>query len=475
MVSALGKRGMHTQPGTISLPQQSSAKVSLLELLVCFTGLCISAFALVVGAPVVLIAFCVLGIVGWLITKRWGKTASRLFVLVYCCSVLAAITLYAIYLARYGAPYYNGGSDDIAYEEWAQVVVSSLGVFDYSSIRGGVVRQSYNSAGYVYLVSLLYRASEPLGGFHTMLPRLLNCLALGLLAVTTYLLGKRYGLAEQTSRWAALFVGLSPIMIYNTVHTFRDTIVSLLMIWVVYSWSESPDRPAVRRRLWSWMQTLVIVGITSQMRMPLVFPMLAIAAIGDVLSSKPRLRRSVKLNLYRLAMVVVLIIGAVFVFRTNVDWFMRWLSRSSEYYTSKRIDISDGLSNYVFDAPVPLTYVLRVGYALILPLPLFSREIERLWLSVGTGIQFFFLPFLAAGLFLSMRDRTKWHLLSAFVILFAGTLITFTSRHFSQFFPYGPLIAGVGFERYHKYRDTVWMTTLGLGVGLAVAYVVLKS
>lgn len=448
-----------------------------LLLLVCFTGLAVSVFAIAVQAPVVVVAVCFLfGLAGVCVARRCGTREARLFVWVYCSAVLAAIALYMVYLGRYGAPYFGGGSDDIQYELDARDVVSSLGIFDYSSIRGGVVKQTHNSVGYVYLVSLLYRMGSIFGGFHTMLPRLLNCLALGLLAVTTYRLGQRCDLTERTSRWVAVFVGVSPIMVYATVHTFRDTIISLLTIWVVYIWSEKTDRFRLGRRFWLWGQTIVVAGVLSQLRLPQAVAVLAIAFVGDLLSSERTVRPFSTEDMYRLVMTTLLCAAILFLFQDEVASFIERLSQGQENYTYYRMGLSDGLSAYVFGAPVPLTYALRILYALVTPLPVLSQQLERLWLSLGTAFRYLFLPFLALGFIRAARERSKRQLVSAFLLLFSGAaFISFTSRHIAQFLPYAALVAGMGFERYRRYRFTVWLAALWLGSGLALAYFVLKS
>jgi len=384
------------------------------------------------------------------------------------------MALYAIYMKRYGSPYYVGGSDDRAFELLAKEVALSTGVLEYSSIRGNIVSRTYPCVGYVYLVSLLYRVGELLGGFHTMLPRLFNAMSLGLVSVFTYLLGKRYHLSRRVSMGVAFSVGLFPMAMYTAAHTFRDVLTSLLTIWVVYIWSNNFDRFRLRHRLWSWVQTLAIVGVLDELRTYQAVATLAIALVGDLLSSRQRFGQLTKANLYRLAVLVVCIV-ALFVFQQRLAWFGGRLERAQEGYSQYRIGLSDGLAAYVFSAPAPLTYVLRVSYALISPLPILSGEVERVWLSAGTVFQFFFLPFLAVGFVRSIRDRTKWLLLTAFGVLFLGVaLISFAGRHIVQFLPYGALIAGIGFERYRKYRMPVWVTAGWVGMVLALTYIALK-
>lgn len=449
---------------------------TLLVLLTCATFLCTILFAVAENAPAVLIFFCLFGVSGSIIVRLWGRAESRIFVWVYCIAVLAAIGLFTIYVQRYGTPYYIGGSDDLAYERDGQAVASRLSVWDYGTIRGGVVKQTHNSVGYVYLVSLLYRLAEPWGGFHTMLPRLFNCLVLGMLAVLTYRLAKLYSPSETTSRWCALVVGLLPIMVYNSIHTFRDIIVSLLTLWVVYIWAKDSTMWAVRRRILLWAQTFLVALIVTQFRSAQAVAILAIALIGDLWSSQIKARAFSVRNLYRLALVLIVLVAILFVLPDTLSGFTQRLGRGQSAYAQYRLGMSDGLAAYVFGAPVPFTYALRIPYALMTPLPILSAQLERLWLSVGTVTWYLLLPFFVLGFIHSVRQRSKSLLLGAFLLLFGGTaLISFSERHISQYLPYGVLIAGMGWERYRQYRIPVLLGVLWSGCGLAICYMVLKT
>jgi hypothetical protein len=448
----------------------------LLMLFVCTIAVGMAVFAMAAQKPAIMIHFGLFGIVGVMISRTWGKKEARLFTWVFSSAVLAALAIYLIYLQRYGLPYYVGGSDDLRYELEAERVASTLGVFDYSSIRGGVVKQGHNSVGYVYVVSLLIRSGELVGGFHTMLPRLFNCLALGLIAVVTYRIGKSFDLEENTSWWIGLFVGLSPIMVYNSVHTFRDTLISLLTIWVVYIWSTNREHRGIGRRLFLWIQTAIAAVVASELRLPQAVAILAIALVGDLGASQRRVRPFSLEDLYRLAMLAVLLVVALFFLPDSIVSFAQQLGVEQEKYTAYRTGLSDGLAAYVFGAPVPLNYLLRIAYALITPIPVLSLELDRLWLSAGTVIWCFLVPFLVLGFIHAIRDRSKLQLVGAFALLFGATaFISFAERHISQFLPYAALIAGIGLDRYRRNRAAIGITTLWLGLCLALAYLVLKS
>ncbi len=432
----------------------------------------VSVFAIAEESLIILGAYLLFGVIGALLAKRWGTFSVRLFGIVYSVSVLITIALYMFYMGRYGMPYYNGGSDDLAYEIWGRSMAElPLRPLDYFDLKNAVLQPWHNSPGYVYLISLLYRISNSLGGFHTVVPRFLNGMALGLLSVMSWVLGRRVGLSSRISVVSALSIGLLPIMQYTAAHVFRDVIISALTMWVVLIWSNTNSQ--VETQIWLWVQTLVVVVIISQFRMAQAVAILAIALIANLMFYKNR--NSLGWKMYRLLMICALI-GTIFVFGQWLHNFADYLQRQTIHYAEYRMDLSEGLSRYVFSAPAPQSYLLRVLYAFIIPLPTPTLLPDKLLLGIGTTIRFFFIPFFVAGFLYSFRNRAMWPLLSVFLVLFAGTaMISFTQRHIVLFLPYEILLAGFGFSKLYKYRWFIWLATLFLGVMLLVAYVFLKS
>ncbi|MBX2997177.1 MAG: hypothetical protein KF893_01610 [Caldilineaceae bacterium] len=432
----------------------------------------IGLFTILEASPAIFITFCLFGLAGFLISSRMGATAVNLYSVVYAFSVIAAIWIYYVYLDRYGVPYYAGGSDDLHYENWGRDTAHWLGIFDYGSIRGTSVSPSHNSVGYVYLVSLLYRLGELLGGFHTMIPRTFNAMLLGLTAVVSYGLAARLLLPRRMTLIVGLAVGLTPIMVYNTVHTFRDVWMALLLLVAVYLWT--PDLATSRpgSRLWRWAITLFLVLILSEFRFLQSLILLGVAFVGDVFATQ-RLS-PVRQRLYAIFAFMVALVMLVLL-REEILGISDRLSYSQENYANYRTGMADGLSSYVFNASPPLGYVLRIGYAVITPLPIPSTQLDRLWLSVGTLLQFAFLPFVGLGLLWAIKRRYTWPMLAAFGVLFGGmAFFTFTGRHIVQFYPYGILLAALGYLHYRRYRYLIWLLLGWGGVGLAVVYMLLR-
>ena len=440
-------------------------------------SLCIAVFSAVAASPVVLIAYCAFGVIGFLISNRWGTVEARTFPIVYSCNVLFVVALYLIYLQRYGSPYYIGGSDDLGFEMAAKEIASRLGPFQYSQIRGNIVSPTYNSVGYIYLLSLLYRASELFGGGHTLVPRLLNSLVLSLLSVLVLRFARiRLQLKKSISFKVGLAVGLMPIMMYISAHTFRDIIVAFLLFALVYAWS-SYTSGGVKFRLALLIGTPLCILALWETR-----SFSAIAASGLVfIVWYENLRSHVKAESRALFSFLVLAGVGIVVFAIGIDhwgWFINRTVRYYEHYTDYRVGLSPGLAHLVFASPEPLSSVLRIIYASVSPFPVLTAQIERLWLSLGTLVQVFFLPFIGVGLWKLFKEKRLLGILVGFLGLFIGeALLSFQMRHVAMYYPFGALIVGYGYESYRQQKHALFnlpfVVYLGMVTGM-ILYAAVK-
>ncbi len=427
-------------------------------------------------APVILLFYTLLGLVGGGVAARAGVRALSIFLLAYFWTVLFAIGLHDLYIGRYGVPYYIGGSDDLAFEQaarfavalgsWRYNVLESVNLWDYDLEGMG------EALGYVYFVGMLMRIGDSVGGYHTFLPRLVNAFLLGLLAVAAYQVAVRWMIRRQIAFGVGLAVGLLPIMTWTAAHVFRDILMALAMMTVALLWAPT-DRFRTRDRLVRWGITLVLVLVLREVRFMQALVMVGIALVADLLApSGLSLTRARLFYLLAGGLVLVVLAAAMAPMLGNIG---TRLSGMQARYLVYNLEKADGLSGYVFSAPPPLGYLLRMVYGLIVPLPIPSTEPERLWLSLGTLVHYAFLPFAAGGLVLAIRQRLYWPLVAAFLALFTGAvLITFTTRHIVQYLPFAAILAGHGYQHLRRYRLTIWLLMAGLGALLALVYAYLQ-
>jgi hypothetical protein len=440
-------------------------------------SLCIAVFSAAVGSPVVFIAYCAFGVIGLLISSRWGTVEVRAFLIVYSCNVLFVVALYLIYLQRYGAPYYIGGSDDLGFELAGKEIASRLGPFQYSQIRGNIVSSTYNSVGYIYLLSLLYRASELFGGFHTLVPRLLNSLVLSVLGVLVLRFATvRLQLKKNISFKVGLAVGLMPIMMYISAHTFRDIIVAFLIFALIYAWSSYTSGGTIFRLALLTGTPLCILTLWETRSFS------AIAASGLVLIVwYENLRSHVKAESRALFSFLVLAGVGILVFTIGLNqwgWFINHATGYYRRYTSYRIGLSPGLARFVFASPEPLSSFVRVIYFSVYPFPNFTAQAERLLVSLGTIVQMFFLPFLGIGLWRLAKEKRAMPIWIGFLGLFIGVaLLSFSQRQISMYYPFGVLVVGYGYECYRKQKHALlnfpFIIYLGAAEGIML-YAIMK-
>lgn len=442
-------------------------------LLTFLAGSLILAFSIGEKSAIPLFAFLVFGAVGGSIATSMGRTALTLYSITFATNAIVVIGMYLLYLQRYGTPYYMGGSDDLAYELWGKDA-TILTLFNYGGLRGGILSESHNSVAYVYLIGLFYRFGDLLGGFHTTLPRLFNSLSLGLMAALSYRLARNVGLKKTSAVAVGAVVGLLPIMQYTAAHTFRDILTSLLTLAVVYIWSRPTSTTGrISSRLARWMVTIVTFILLADLRRFQAYAVLNIALIADFASFRKLSAK--RKRLYGLLALIVLALGLKLFTGELISIAGRLSRLQTIYATGLEAQSEGGLSNLIFATPPPLGYGLRMAYALVQPLPVLTGEIERLLLSTGTIIQFFFLPFLALGILACFRDRAKWSLLVAFLILFGGmAFITFTYRHVVLVLPYAAVITAIGFTENKKYALPVWLLMIGSGLLAVVLYLWLR-
>lgn len=432
----------------------------------------ISLFAFSEKSLSLLFAQLFFGFCGLLITSIKGNNQRNIFLIVYGISSIITVIIFLIYIDRYGTPYYVGGSDDLAYEINGEKAANELSFFDYSSIRGKIVKPWHNSVGYIYFISILYHIGNLLDGYHTMIPRFFNCMCLGFLAVLVYMAGIRINLSIKLSTYTALFVGLLPIMTYNSAHTFRDIPVSLLLFTVFYIWlPQSKTCKFSQNDFWRWIITLILIVIIFELRK---FHALAIFIVAYIAYSKRDLKGTLQKVTHIIIILSIIVICIYFLQYYIYEQLGRLILKNISY-TDMRLENSEGLSNYVFTTPPPLGYLLRILYGFILPLPVFKKEIELFYMKNGTLLHYIFLPYFILGIFKSIQNKSDIILTFTFGILFFGMVFfTYQVRHITQYIPYAALITAMGYKEYSAYKIKIWMSMVWVGLTLVICYFSLK-
>ena len=433
-------------------------------------------YAITQHSLAILMAFYIFGLSGLVLVWRSGATSIRIFTIIYGIASIVAIMLSLILSNEYGVPYVGGGSDELHYERKGIEFAQYFGLFDYRTIRGGLVRVDHNSVGYVYLVGLLAKFSVIFGGFHTMVPRLFNAACLALLSVVVFNMGQRLRLHKLTALIAALFVGGLPLMMWVSVQTLRDIIQALLLVTLVFLWLPNHNS----RWRYSLPVLLLLSGFAMlpiwEMRKAQALIFLVFAAFAIVTN-----RHSYKpLRFIFLSLPVFLISAYVITFfygylSKDVLFYLKLFEQYSEYRTLDTV--GGGLSSIVFETAIfPFGWIYRVFYAIISPIPVSYDTIDRAWLSIGTIIHLLFLPFLWIGIKRGMQNSSWKLIMVAFLLLFVGmSMFTFTFRHIVQYLPFGVLLTAYGIEQYQGNYKYLCLIMGGTGFIMVLIYIILKT
>lgn len=445
--------------------------------LVMVTLVVVGVYGVVKMTPAVVVAFYAFGLLGLLAAAKMGLSERRLFQAVFCLNVLFMVGLYVIYMNRYGSPYSAGGSDDATFEKHAKTVATLVAPFDYAGIDVQVSVGTTKS--YVYLLSWLYRLSIPFGGFDTLIPRLLNALMLSLTALLVFRIGtERLGLRRETSLVAGMVAGLLPMSMYVSAHTFRDPVITFILVLLVYLWSGATNLRA-RRWVLLLLLTVFLLAVMWDMRERIaqVTILLLLFAFYQANRSNRILRNVLLVILIVLVVFVALELADVIDFFDSIHW--KWVAGQINRYKWLRISYNQGgLGEAIFRAPPPWSLILRPAYLVISPLPVPSAEIERDWLSIGTILHVLSLPFVFLGAWYMVRRRQGLVFLLTLALLFASVAyVTFTDRHLVMYAPFGILVAAYGYERYRERNLSLRWWYLGfyfLILAAPLAYLVVK-
>lgn len=436
------------------------------------SSLAIVLFSLLQRSLVVLLAYVVFATAGSAIAR--AHRAERLYLLIFATAVLATIAIFYTYVARYGLPYVIGGSDDLQFEaDAAQVASQRFFAYDRFAIRDAIRHPFHNSPGYVYLVSLLIRFGEALDGYHTVLPRLLNCFVLGLCGTFMFSTGQRLGLSVRQATIVGSVTGLFPMMLFVAAHAFRDVIIAFIIILSVYN---ATIIATAKKNTSAALATLVIALCTVVVfEFRYLYVLATVTVLGCAWYIRVGRRMSARLlvGLVILGLVGLTIGARQLVTQSSIfsDVFRYQLA-----YQEHRQGLSEGLSQNLFALPFPWNVAGRVVYASISPLPVIYAAWEWNLLALGTIWQFFFAPFIVLGGIAASRARRFWPALLGFMVISSSYVFgSFTYRHLASVIPLAALFGVMGYDRYRPFRQPIWLVCFSALVVGALGYVILKK
>jgi len=404
------------------------------SLLLYFLLAMIFLFGLIIGLEVsgVSVFYCAVAILGLLVTALFRRRPCQyLYFFIYSISTLFIVIFYELSIYDFGAPYYLGGSDDLAYENDALILFASPKWWLYSPAKIGEVLNApwHNSKGYVYFLTILHFFGEKVfDGYNTIVPRQLNAIFLALTCVVFFKIFEPFTKDKKKLLLAFSLFGTMPIVQYISSHVFRDVgtllVVALIIYFIKYS---------EKSKIKSVFFVLLFSAILSQLRVFYVpFLILIILFFG---ASKCSFYKN-KILMSTLTFLSFLVISSLIYYDYGV---LGEIVNSVLSYNKYVAQMSDGYSKVIFSSPLIVQPFLRIAYSVVYPVPVLSPggQASAFIYSLGTLFQIFVFFLGVRGIFLLSREsRAHYVILAAVIFYLAFSLGTFTFRHQLFFMPF---------------------------------------
>ncbi len=434
-------------------------------------------FSIINGSISTFFSFLFFGIIGIAFSCFYGRIAIKLFTFIYAFAAIASILFYYIFKIQYGIPYGSGGSDSLGYEQLAAILKGGSWKYDSEEIGKLIDMPYHNSKGYIYLISFLMRIADYFGGFHTMMPRLLNSSMLGMCSVLVYSICNKISLSSKQAINSALVTGLFPMMVYVSIQTFRDIpIAFMLLISVSASISIIKTKAAVKRLFYTLLFAPIII-IIMELRLLNTINIALVFLVGWIvfIFSVKKLS-NLHVLLFIFAIVLVYSSLSSIDLPLVIDLVGKLDSSSTDLSEGGDRASEGGLSLILFNLPIPIKIIASILYSFITPLPiLYTKDLDWNFLSIGTIFQFVFIPFIFLGLKNTWRSRLMLPLLAMVLICYVGYVFgSFTFRHITYIVPFAAIYGVIGFDKYNKQRWIICQGMLGILGLLIFSYYLIK-
>lgn len=347
--------------------------------------------------------------------------------------------LFAILLALYwdiyfGSSYYLGArSDDYNYDEvWSSGYIENYGlnplyIFEHIGLF-------HNSPAYVYLIIVLkFISNEFLFGYNTIIPRIVNVF---LLYLTAELCGKIILKETQDiklSNKTFYIVFFFPVLIFNSLHVFRDTLIMFLIVYVYYIIRYE------KKGIIILLKTIISVTFLFFLREIAAF--ILIGLIPILIWFRNEMNLNIKLIISTLMLLLIFFIE----FSALFDL----LTGATLSYNELNVDRLGDIGSNIFAIPYPLGIFPRISYLILTPVPSFS-SLHGMILSVNPILQLVAFPYLFYSLINKNVDKS---LKIFFLVYFIGVAVsTATFRHVNMYLPFGITLAMLAYPTFYKIK-----------------------
>lgn len=356
----------------------------------------------------------------------------------YIVGVAAATLIYFGYIGDYGIPYWVPGSDDIMLESDARQCVAKNYYSVYDMVNGDTSRERlHNTKGYVVFLSYLMRIGAVFGGYHTMVPRIVNIFLLNVAALFVFRLYLEK-FKEKQDKACSLYclIALFPNSLYIASHVYRDTIAAFFLVALYY----------LCNKRWHGIKIAVYAAAVAVLlycaywvRESLLVFAVGIIIISILFRHPRKARRDRQIAASSLGVALVCIAVAGFAFAQFGDTILYYLTRYTERLSSGEsgiVAIIYSLPLFPFGIPARfLAYLITPFYYGIVFNPgewfVSTQSFCNLLISMGTVYLVSQYVYLVQG----FRANQKVVLVAILIVL-GIALTTFGYRHVIMVYPF---------------------------------------
>lgn len=409
------------------------------------TTILVTHFAVVERSLTPVTSLAILGVVGlgfalWLSPRTVRTDGGRVFLLAFLVNAAVTVVLYQLLQEYHGVPYFAGGTDDLFYDRlgrdfWRTGILTPREAADASV---GVSKYY----GYPLTVAWSYLLVDPIGGAHGAVPRYLNVMGGGLLAVLVLRLGLRLGYSREVAKLSAYFVAVYPFLGFHHALVLRDTLTALFITGATVAFIEAWGR----RKVWPQVPLLIALLLVLQTyRDSSAYLLVVSLGVAFLFSPQEEERRGV-----RLMVAGLLLLGLAAAGPLLFD-LAQYAYRYQGVYTA----VSAGTSGpgsaamSLLDLPFPLNLLARIPLGLMWPLPVLRGDPADLYRNIGALVWYPLLPFIIVGWVRAFAEPRRRPVAVIALFLFLGVaLVTLHYRHMVQYVPF-LILFGIG-----GYRET---------------------
>ncbi|MBR6292503.1 MAG: hypothetical protein IKR33_06860 [Bacteroidales bacterium] len=336
-------------------------------------------------------------------------------------------------------------SDDFMYETYGLGFEAFYGIdFRYIYDYIGIL---HNSAGYVYIISLLAYFARCLDGYHHFLPIILNVFLLNVTGSIVSKVARHYNANEIVIKKGNVLWSLYPCLIHLVSFVFRDMVVGFLMVLIYY-------QLIINNNI---IKRIIIIGICLLSLYYLRFQAFLMCAFLVVLF---------QFNIEKInTKTLLLLIPALFAFMWVVNTYN--IDDKITSYTELRAETGGGIMNRMMNLPIYIGIIPRLCVLSITPFVV--PEVTQAIAGISGILQLFFTPIIIKALF---NTKVDMKLKMTFLLFFIGVSIsTFTFRHVCMYLPFAFVLcmvdwrnqgASKGLMKYVVLYGVMWIVSLGL-------------